>query len=156
MANFRGASMKAGIFGLISFLLIALAVWYFSRVDERPMPVKVVEAFPRLEWPDWLRGIDEGFSRAPRPLVIAGAGDGTNRIFVATQYGTIHVWPNHPDAGEMQTFLDIRDHTPGDECGGEEGFLGLAFHPRYKENGQFFVYYSEKPTPESAHTTVLS
>ena len=38
----------------------------------------------------------------------------------------------------------------------EEGFLGLAFHPRYKENGEFFVYYSAKPTKEKPHVTVIS
>src|SRR5262249_42763100 len=26
----------------------------------------------------------------------------------------------------------------------EEGFLGLAFHPRYKANGQFFVFYTDR------------
>ena len=31
----------------------------------------------------------------------------------------------------------------------EEGFLGLAFHPKYKENGEFFVFY----TPKTAKLT---
>ncbi len=35
-------------------------------------------------------------TKEPRPLVLTGAGDGTNRIFVATQPGTIHVFPNDP------------------------------------------------------------
>ena len=43
----------------------------------------------------------------------------------------------------MKTFLDIRERihyrVPQEN---EEGFLGLAFHPKYKENGEFFVYYT--------------
>src|SRR5690606_20770310 len=35
----------------------------------------------------------------------------------------------------------------------EEGFLGLAFHPNYKETGEFFVYYT---TTDAAHTSVIS
>src|SRR4029079_10009331 len=38
----------------------------------------------------------------------------------------------------------------------EEGFLGLAFHPKFKENGEFFVYYSAKPTEAEAHRTMIS
>ena len=72
----------------------------------------------------------------------------------AREYGTVHVWPNDPNASEMKTFLDIRDRVQYDDKQNEEGFLGLAFHPKFKENGEFFVYYSAKPTKENPHVTV--
>ena len=31
-----------------------------------------------------------------------------------------------------------------DDKQNEEGFLGLAFHPEYKKNGEFFVFYTDK------------
>ena len=40
---------------------------------------------------------------------------------------------------DKQLFLELPDPI---NRGNEEGLLGLAFHPKYKENGQFFVYYS--------------
>src|SRR5262249_30634845 len=140
-----------------SLLLIALfASCCFADVDVRPLNVKVVPAFPQLDWPGWVRGLDSGKPRDPRPLLIMGARDGTNRIFGGTEYGTIHVWPNDPKAEKMETFLDIRKKVQYDDAQNEEGFLGLAFHPRYKENGEFFVYYSAKPTKEKPHMTVNS
>lgn len=36
-------------------------------------------------------------------------------------------------------FLDIRGQV---ESGGEKGLLGIAFHPRYRGNGMFFVDYT--------------
>src|SRR3954451_18386508 len=156
IATFKVAPLKLIVAAVCWFLLIGSAVWYFSRVDERPLPINVVPAFPRLKWPDWLLGIDEGLSRDPRPLLVEGAGDSTNRIFAATQFGTIHVWQNDANATEMKTFLDLRARIPAEERGGEEGFLGLAFHPRYKDNGQLFVYYSGKPTSKNRYYSVLS
>jgi hypothetical protein len=43
-----------------------------------------------------------------------------------------------PETGESSLFLDI----PNAELttGGEQGLLGLAFHPRYAANGRFFVH----------------
>jgi quinoprotein glucose dehydrogenase len=35
----------------------------------------------------------------------------------------------------------------------EEGLLGLAFHPRFRENGEFFIYYTANETP---HVSVIS
>jgi glucose/arabinose dehydrogenase len=121
-----------------------------GQVDERPIDVGIVRAFEKLQWPDALTGANEGLMHDPRPIVLTGAGDGSNRVFVATEYGTVHVLRNDSQAEELKTFLDIRDRVlPFNPNENEQGFLGLAFHPRYKENGQFFVFYSAKAT--SAH-----
>jgi glucose/arabinose dehydrogenase len=126
-------------------------------MDERPLPVQTVPAFPNLEWPDTLTGADEGLARDPRPLIVMGAGDGTNRMFVATQPGTIHVFPNDPNVDQMTTFLDIRERVhyrvPQEN---EEGFLGLAFHPKFKENGEFIVYYTGAYNSERDRRSVIS
>jgi glucose/arabinose dehydrogenase len=129
----------------------------FAEVDQRPMDVRVVPAFPRLEWPGWVRGLDEGLARDPRPLLLTGAGDGTNRIFVVSQFGSVHVWPNDAQANEMKTFLDIRNRVQYHDNENEEGLLGLAFHPRYRQNGEFFVYYTQKRRrPNEPHLSIIS
>jgi len=94
-----------------------------------PFPLEPERAFPKL--------------RFDRPLELTHAGDGSGRVFVVEQRGLIHVFANRPDADRTSVFLDIRDVVSRDD--NEEGLLGLAFHPRYKENGQFFVYYSTRP-----------
>ena len=94
-----------------------------------PMPLEAEIAFPRL--------------RFERPLEFTYANDGTNRVFVVEQHGVIHVFPNRADVDKTDVFLDIHELVSRD--GNEEGLLGLAFHPRYRENGEFFVYYSTRP-----------
>ena len=66
--------------------------------------------------------------------------DGKDRIFVTEQVGLIHVFPNDNEIVSADVFLDIRDRVS--TSGNEEGLLGLAFHPEYRETGYFFVYYS--------------
>lgn len=147
--------MRTIICGLIVWTLVPASV--FAEVEQRPLDVRVVPAFPRLQWPGWVRGLDKGLARDPRPLLLTGAGDGTNRIFVVSQYGSVHVWPNDPQAEEMKTFFDIRDRVQYHDKENEEGFLGLAFHPRYKENGQFFVYYTAKRhRQDDPHMSIIS
>src|SRR3954453_21139884 len=123
---------KPVLYLLAVFILLPGRV--FAEVDQRPLEVKVVPAFPQLKWPGWLIGEDTGRPRDARPLLIMGAGDGKNRIFAGSEYGTVHVWPNKSDASEMKTFLDVRDRVQYDDKQNEEGFLGLAFHPKFKEN----------------------
>jgi len=94
-----------------------------------PLPLEKERAFPNLTF--------------KRPLEVTFAGDGSDRLFVVEQQGTIRVFENRDDVKEAELFLDLRDVTL--RKGNEEGLLGLAFHPQYQENGQFFVYYSTPP-----------
>lgn len=77
-----------------------------------------------------------------RPVDVQHAGDGSQRLFVVEQNGVIRVLPNAASVSmaDMQVFLDIRSQVR--RFGGEEGLLGLAFHPNYATNGYFYVYYS--------------
>ena len=56
------------------------------------------------------------------------------------QRGIIYVLEN--GALRAEPYLDIADHV-GRE-GNEQGLLGLALHPKYLENGFFFVNYTDR------------
>ena len=71
-----------------------------------------------------------------RPIGLYQPGDG-KRIYVLQQRGTVHVFG--PDGGpEGAVFLQQKVLTKGNE----EGLLSIAFHPKFSENGTFFLYYS--------------
>jgi glucose/arabinose dehydrogenase len=70
-----------------------------------------------------------------QPLGVTHAGD--SRLFVIQQRGTIVIWNGTRIL--PAPFLDIRSLV---SCCGERGLLGLAFHPQYRQNGLFFVYYT--------------
>ncbi len=66
-----------------------------------------------------------------------------DRLFVLNQKGQIHIIKNGKTLNEP--FLDISDRVHGSLTpGSEEGLLGLAFHPEYKENGYFYVNYVDR------------
>ena len=75
-----------------------------------------------------------------RPVGIQNAGDGSGRLFILEQMGRILIY----DHGRVSPtpFLNIIDEVGS--SGNEQGLLGLAFHPRYAENGQFFVNYTDR------------
>ncbi len=76
-----------------------------------------------------------------RPVAFAWPEDGSKTLYVVEQNGRILSFDESKDTKETKTFLDIRGPKVNRE-GNEEGLLGLAFHPKFKDNGQFFVYYS--------------
>lgn len=83
-----------------------------------------------------LREIARGFTS---PLGIATAGDGSNRVFVVEQGGTVRIVRN----GQVgaRPFLDIADRI---SSGGERGLLGLAFHPSFPDDPRLFVDYTDR------------
>jgi glucose/arabinose dehydrogenase len=114
------------------------------EVDESPLAIHTEVAFPKLKWTGWSSTDDAGRATPLRPIVLTHAGDGSNRVFVATEQGVIHAFPNDQNATETKVFLDIQDRVVYTDKQNEEGFLGLAFHPKFKENGEFFVFYTTK------------
>jgi glucose/arabinose dehydrogenase len=55
---------------------------------------------------------------------------------VVEQEGRIRIVKNGRITG---TLLDIRSRV---ECCGEQGLLSVAFHPRFRKNRRYFVYYT--------------
>ncbi|HGY56339.1 MAG TPA: glucose sorbosone dehydrogenase, partial [Caldithrix abyssi] len=75
-----------------------------------------------------------------QPVFLTHAGDGTDRIFVVEKKGVIKVFSNEENPADFKTFLDIENRVNSGKS--ESGLLGLAFHPKYPENGLFYVYYN--------------
>ncbi|KAM4625254.1 HHIP-like protein 2 [Polymixia lowei] len=76
------------------------------------------------------------------PVLMLHSHDETHRMFIAEQVG--FVWVYLRDGSRLeQPFLDMSgDVLTTPWFGDERGFLGMAFHPRYRDNGRFFIYYS--------------
>lgn len=78
-----------------------------------------------------------------RPVSVQIPDDGTNRRFLVEQTGKIKILPADENASEAAIFLDMTDKI-GVEKDFEEGLLGLAFHPEFKDNGKFYLTFSRQ------------
>ena len=74
-----------------------------------------------------------------QPVAIVTPPTETNRLFVVERSGRIRVVPDLRRP-QWETFLDIRRRTVSRS--GEQGLLGLAFHPDYRRNLKFYVFYT--------------
>jgi glucose/arabinose dehydrogenase len=79
------------------------------------------------------------------PLGLVEAPDHSHRLFIHDQVGKI--WIVDGDGMKLSTpFLDVTSRmvtlNPGYD---ERGLLGFAFHPNYRNNGKFYIYYTLPP-----------
>lgn len=104
-------------------------------VDDVPVAAAPASAALERVWPRL---------RFKRPVYLTGAGDGSGRLFVVEQDGVIRVFRPSEGISASKVFLDISARV----CRkfNEEGLLGLAFHPKFKDNGVFYVHYSSAVT----------
>lgn len=72
------------------------------------------------------------------PVDIKNAADGSGRIFIVEQPGTIRIYKN----GSLlsKPFLDVTGIVR--YRGGEQGLLSIAFPPGFKTSGYFYIYYT--------------
>jgi glucose/arabinose dehydrogenase len=75
----------------------------------------------------------------PEPVLAIGARDGTGRLFIVSKSGRVRILKD----GNLlaKPFLDISGSVLDS---GEQGLLGLAFHPSFKTNRKFYVNYTNK------------
>ncbi len=90
----------------------------------------ILQAQPNIQ----LEEIASGFTK---PIDIAHTSD--DRLFIVEQRGMIKII-NAEKNVLSEPFLDIRNIVS--DNANEKGLLGLAFHPKYAENGFFFVNYT--------------
>lgn len=81
------------------------------------------------------------------PVTVVDARDGSKRLFVVDQVGK--VWIVNPGGQVMpKPFIDVSNKIvtlmPQYD---ERGLLGLAFHPDFKNNGKFYLFYTAPPNP---------
>lgn len=117
-------------FILILFFSILLFMWNSNLLGQTQTQYSIELAFPDLMF--------------NQPVGIVSPTDGSNRLFVIEQTGVIRVFENSQATSTSSVFLSI---SPKVLYSGEQGLLGLAFHPDYKLNGYFYVnYVTANPT----------
>ncbi|MDQ3430865.1 MAG: PQQ-dependent sugar dehydrogenase [Actinomycetota bacterium] len=95
-------------------------------VAAKPDPRQVSLSFDRLA------------SGLANPVAVVDAPDGGSRRYVVERRGTIKIY----NKGNVRSkpYLDIRDRVNAE--GGEQGLLGLAFHPNFSTKPVFWVTYT--------------
>ena len=85
----------------------------------------VVDAFPGITF--------------SAPVSMESPPDDTNQLYVVERAGRVKRIANVQTSTFANLYLDISDRVADD--GGERSMKGIAFHPGFSSNGQFFVAY---------------
>ncbi|MCS1409851.1 MAG: Quinoprotein glucose dehydrogenase B [Verrucomicrobia subdivision 3 bacterium] len=116
-------SSRLGLILGASILGQVIRVWGIDPLPQLELEV----AFPRLTF--------------DRPVTACSPPSGDQRLYLVEQKGRILILPQDRELDTVDVFLDITDRKPYVE--NEEGLLGLCFHPQYRSNGKFYVYYTQ-------------
>jgi glucose/arabinose dehydrogenase len=76
------------------------------------------------------------------PVGMEESPDGSGRYFIVDKNGLILCVNKNSDGRDAKEFLNITNRQPNASL--EEGLLGLAFHPQFKSNGLFYIYYCQQ------------
>jgi glucose/arabinose dehydrogenase len=111
-----------------TYRFVCLAMLALACVGHAALPkVTLQNAFPAM--------------KLYRPVWLTEAPDGSGRLFIVEQDGRIRVVQKGGDGSDAKEFLNLEDRKPHED--NEEGLLSLAFHPQFKTNGLFYIYYSQ-------------
>lgn len=113
-------------------LLLIISLIFINNLFSQNPNIQLLDAYPNLTF--------------NKPVYLTYSPDGSNRIFIVEQNGIIKVFPNDSNATNSQVNIFLNISNKISSSVGEEGLLGLAFHPNYSNNGYFYVNYTA-PNP---------
>ena len=100
-------------------------------------------------------GFHEVVSGLSKPVAITNANDGSNRLFICENLGRIQILRNNSqDSFELSEFLNISDKV--DNGSGEQGLLGLAFHPKFPDSNYCYVNYIKDGAGSNPDSTIVA
>src|SRR5580692_5833171 len=129
-------------------LSLGLLVLTHLPAAAQPLPhIRLRPAFPQLT--------------LDRPVGMCQAPDGSDRRFIVEQTGRILIIPGGSDGSSVKEFLNITERKPFVDLGANThvGLISVAFHPGYKTNGLFYIFYAQtnaNPTGQFPRRNVIS
>lgn len=118
----------------------------FRFVSAALLAASVVPAFaPAAELPYVVQPAFGGL-KFNQPLGIVSPPGDKDRLFIVEKPGRV-ILLHASDAKPVRVFLDLRSQV-GDDVS-EQGVLAIAFHPDWKRNRQFYIYYTSCDTPRN-------
>ena len=79
--------------------------------------------------------------KIPTPISLVVMPDGSGQELLVLQGGKILALPKDRSSSKAEVFLDISGMNMIEKAF-EEGLLGLVFHPNFKKNRKFYLYYT--------------
>ncbi len=146
--NFRGRAARFWKTSLQGVIIIATTLMLVEACKKEIHPPDAEEAVS-AGLPTKMKPVDIQLiaDNLVSPIGLVAVPDNTKRLFVIDQAGQI--WIIDAEGNKLPApFLDISSKLVTLQASFDErGLLGLAFHPNYKNNGRFFVYYNAPPRP---------
>ncbi len=136
--NYHGKMLYVNLPLTRAWICILFSIFLFISGCVKPDPNPADAKSP---------GLELVLENLVSPLGLTESPDGTKRLFVFDQTGK--VWVIASDGTRMpDPFLDITSKMvtlrPGYD---ERGLLGFTFHPNYKTNNKFYVFYNAPARP---------
>lgn len=144
----------------VSLLLASLFPYAppaFAHCPQAPFDNLVLDVAPITPLSGLELSLESVASGLTSPLWGMVAPGHPSRLFVVDQAGKL--WAIDLNTGAKSVFLDVSGRlislgVAGPNTFDERGFLGTAFHPRYRTNGLLYTYTSEPVDGRPDFTTI--
>ncbi len=131
-----------GALHLSALLLLAATLLLYACRDDEPRSEQTLPSTASTEASTSASmEVEQVFPNVAfsRMVHLTYADDDTDRLFLVLQPGRIMTFPDRDDATATE-FMDIRERVS--DSGNEEGLLGMAFDPDFRETGHFYLSYT--------------